>query len=143
MMITRRAGILAGLVVLVLLALTQVAQAATTISRAELSGTQVRIEGSGATPNARLIVNGGTLTGTTADSGGNFRIENNNFATPADCKVTVSDGSTSATRTLSGCTVSQPPSSSSTSLSALSLIFMSTLVTRDNVKDYKGWSAPR
>jgi hypothetical protein len=120
MSITRRAAVLAGLVVLVLLALTTVAQAATTISRAELSGTQVRIEGSGAIPNARLVVNGGALTGT-ADSGGNFRIENSNFAAPADCKVTVSDGSTSATKALSGCSVSQPPPSSSTSLSALSL----------------------
>jgi hypothetical protein len=120
MNIVRRVGLTAGLVVVALLALTPVAQAATTISRAELSGTKVRIEGSGAIPNARLLVNGGTLTGT-ADSGGNFRIENSNFAAPADCKVTVSDGSTSATKSLSGCTVSQPPPSSSTSLSALTL----------------------
>ena len=124
MMTTRRAGIVASLVVLVLVALASVAQAATTISRAELSGTQVRIEGSGAIPNARLVVNGGALTGT-ADSGGSFRIQNSNFTAPADCRVTVSDGSTTATKTLSGCTVSQPPqpppSSTSTSLSALSL----------------------
>jgi hypothetical protein len=102
-----RAGIITTLVVLVSLAIAPAAQAATTITRAELSGTQVRIEGSGATPNARLTVNGGVLTGT-ADSGGRFRIESSNFSKPSDCKVTVSDGSTSATATLSGCSVSQP-----------------------------------
>jgi hypothetical protein len=107
---SRRAGILAAVVVLVSLAFAQAAQAATTITRAELNGTQVRIEGSGATPNAHLSVNGGVLTGT-ADSSGAFRISSSNFSKPADCKVTVTDGSTSATRTLSGCTVSQPPPS--------------------------------
>ncbi|HET7195322.1 MAG TPA: hypothetical protein VFI99_10065 [Nocardioides sp.] len=116
---------MAAIVVLVSLAFTPAAQAATTITRAELSGTSVRIEGSGATPNARLSVNGGVLTGT-ADSGGRFRIESSNFSKPADCKVTVTDGSTSATSTLSGCSVSQPsptppPPSSAPVLSALSV----------------------
>ena len=119
-----KAGTLAVLVIFTLLALSQAAQAATTITRAELSGTQVRIEGSGATPNARLTVNGGVLTGT-ADSAGGFRIQSSSFQAPSDCKVTVSDGSTSATRTLSGCTVSQPPPqpppSTSVSLSSLAV----------------------
>ena len=103
-----KASMLTVLAVIGLLALSPAAQAATTISRAELSGTQVRIEGSGAMPNARLVVNGGALTGT-ADASGGFRIESSGFQAPADCQVTVSDGSTSATRTLSGCSVSQPP----------------------------------
>ena len=84
------------------------AQAATTITRAELSGTNVRIEGNGATPNAALTVNGGVLTGR-ADAAGGYRIESSGFAKPADCRVTVSDGATSASRALTGCTVSQPP----------------------------------
>lgn len=104
----RAAGTLAVLVVGVSFALAQPAQAATTITRAELSSTQVRIEGSGATPNAQLTVNGGVLTGT-ADGGGRFRIESPNFTAPADCVVTVTDNVTSASRTLTGCTVSQPP----------------------------------
>lgn len=108
MKISARAGFFAGLIVVTLFAITGVAHAATTISRAELRGSQVRIEGSGAAPNATLVVNGGTLTGA-ADAAGNFRIENGAFTAPADCRVTVSDGATSATATLSGCTVSQPP----------------------------------
>ena len=124
---SRRAALIAAIVVLVSLGFVPAAQAATTITRAELSGTSVRIEGSGATPNARLVVNGGVLTGT-ADSGGRFRIESSNFSKPADCKVTVTDGTTSATSTLSGCSVSQPspnppppPPSSAPVLTALSV----------------------
>jgi hypothetical protein len=107
---SRAACTLAALVVGVSLALAQPAQAATTITRAELAGTQVRIEGSGATPNAQMTVNGGALTGT-ADGTGRFRIESANFTAPADCVVTVTDNVSSASRTLSGCTVSQPPPS--------------------------------
>jgi hypothetical protein len=115
-----KAGILASLVVVLSVVFAQAAQAATTITRAELQGTQVRIEGSGAAPNARLVVNGGTLVGT-ADAGGNFRIESSGSTAPPDCKVTVSDGSTSATATLAGCTVSQPPPPSAPSLSSLTV----------------------
>lgn len=109
----RRAGaVLAVLacvsLVLIQAAFLQPAYAATTITRAELSGTNVRIEGSGATPNATLTVNGGVLTGR-ADAAGGYRIESSAFAQPADCRVTVSDGVTSSSRTLTGCTVSQPP----------------------------------
>jgi hypothetical protein len=106
----RKVGVIAIVVIGVSLALTQPAQAAVTITRAELAGTQVRIEGSGAAPNAQLTVNGGALTGT-ADGTGRFRIESANFTAPADCMVTVTDNSTSASRTLTGCAVSQPPPS--------------------------------
>jgi hypothetical protein len=119
-----RSAVLIFVMAVVSLGFMQAAQAATTISKAELKGTQVKIEGSGAAPNARLLVNGGVLTGT-ADAGGKFRIESGSFTAPADCRVTVSDGSTSATSTLSGCSVSQPPPppppSSTSSLSALSV----------------------
>ncbi|NUR09833.1 MAG: hypothetical protein HOQ22_14165 [Nocardioidaceae bacterium] len=125
----RTTGILATVTFLVAalattLLLAPPAQAATTLTRADLSGTTVRIEGTGAIPNATLTVNGGPLTGR-ADAGGGFRIESGSFAKPADCRVTVSDGSTSASRTLNGCTVSQPPppppSSTAPTLTALSV----------------------
>jgi hypothetical protein len=118
----RKACMTAVLVVGVSVALVQPAQAAVTITRAELSGTQVRIEGSGATPNAGLTVNGGPLNGT-ADGSGRFRIESANFAAPSDCVVTVTDNSTSASRTLTGCSVSQPspPPSGTPALTTLTV----------------------
>lgn len=119
---SRSAGALAALVVAVTVAAAQPAYAATTISRADLQGASVRIEGSGSLPNAQLTVNGGVLTGR-ADASGAFRIESSSFAKPADCAVTVTDGSTSARRTLSGCTTQTPapppPTSSAPTLSAL------------------------
>ena len=104
----RRSVLVVVLTVCATVLFAQPARAATTITRAELNGTSVRIEGNGATPNATLTVNGGVLTGR-ADAGGGYRIESSGFAKPADCQVTVSDGVTSASRALTGCTVSQPP----------------------------------
>lgn len=85
--------------------------AAVSISRAELSGSKLRVEGGGATPNTGVAVNGGAAS-STSDGSGAYRIEHGSFAAPADCKVVVSDGATSATATLSGCT---PTSSTSPS----------------------------
>jgi hypothetical protein len=92
------------------------ALAAVSITRAELSGSKLRVEGQGATPHTGVTVNGDQASGT-SDGSGNFRIEDSSFAAPADCKIVVSDGTTSATATLSGCTVS----SSSPSLSGLTI----------------------
>lgn len=96
---------LASLVILTSLGFPQVAQAATTISTAELKGSTVTIIGSGATPNARILVNRGWLSAR-SDAKGDFAIESSTFTVPANCRVTVSDGSTSATTRLSGCTPS-------------------------------------
>ncbi|MGH2820524.1 MAG: hypothetical protein ACRDJ5_07725 [Actinomycetota bacterium] len=96
------------------------ALAAVSITRAELNGSTLRVEGRGATPNTRVTVNGGQASGI-SDGSGNFRIESGSFPKPADCRVVVSDGTSSATATLSGCTVSSPPPSSSPSLSALAV----------------------
>ena len=83
------------------------ALAAVRITRAELNGTSVRIEGT-AVPNHAITVNGVVMG--TSDAAGSFRIESNSFAKPSDCKVAVNDGSaTPATATLSGCTVTSPP----------------------------------
>ena len=71
------------------------AQAAISISRAELQGTTVRIEGSGAVANRIVTGTPGALS-TTADGKGAFRLESSFFSAPPDCTVTVSDGVTSA-----------------------------------------------
>jgi hypothetical protein len=100
-----KAGTLASLVIITTLGLPQAAQAATMISSAELDGSTVRIVGSGASPNTRILVNGGWLSGR-SDAKGRFEIASSTFTVPSNCRVTVSDGRTSATSRLSGCTVS-------------------------------------
>ena len=62
-----------GLLVLIgALVVASVAQAAVSISRAELNGTQLRIEGQ-ASPNRTITVDGVTMG--TSDGAGKFRIE--------------------------------------------------------------------
>jgi hypothetical protein len=70
------------------------------IIRAELKGGQLRIEGSGAVPNATLTVNG--QASGAADGAGNFRIQATGFSAPG-CTATISDGTGSATTPLAGC----------------------------------------
>jgi hypothetical protein len=95
------------------------AEATVRISRAELSGTRLRLEGTAA-PNRTVTVNGVAMG--TSDAAGNFKIERDAFSPPSDCQVAVDDGSgTPATATLSGCTVSSSPSSSTAALSAVSV----------------------
>ena len=96
------------------------AHAAVNVSRAEINGSRLRLEGQAA-PNRTITVDG-TAMGT-SDGAGNFRIERDPFTAPADCTVDVNDGSASPTSApLSGCTVAAPaPPSSSASLSALSV----------------------
>ena len=115
---------LLGLLGLVSLLAASSALAAVQITRAELNGTSVRIEGT-ALANRTITVNGVPMG--TSDSSGRFRIESNSFAKPADCKVSVNDGSaTPATTTLSGCTVGStppppPPPSSAPTLSKVTV----------------------
>jgi hypothetical protein len=86
---------------------------AVSISRAELSGGQLRVEGRGAVANATVTATSPESSASSrADGSGNFRIEASSFRS-STCKATVSDGSTSATATLSGCTVSSPSPSPS------------------------------
>lgn len=98
----------AALALLLLLTLAPVASAAVSLTRVELSGSKLRIEGRGALPNTRVTVNGGQPSAT-SDGSGAFRIESSSYTPPSDCRVSVSDGSTSATVTLSGCTPTSPP----------------------------------
>jgi hypothetical protein len=77
------------------------------VSRAELSGTKLRVEGTAA-PNRTIMVNGVAMG--TSDGAGSFRVERDPFAKPADCRIAVNDGSTTpATVTLAGCTATSPP----------------------------------
>ena len=85
------------------LAVTSVAQATVTVSRAELSGGRLRIEGRAAA-NRSITVDGVAMG--TSDGSGSFRIERDGYPAPADCTVDVNDGSaTPANARLSGCTV--------------------------------------
>jgi hypothetical protein len=84
------------------------ASAEVRVSRAELNGTQLRLEGT-AVADRTITVDGVALG--TSDGAGNFRIERDPFSAPADCTVDVNDGSaTPVTVTLARCTVSQPSS---------------------------------
>src|SRR3954447_3404066 len=80
------------------------ADAAMRITRSDLSGGQLRVEGSGALPLHTVTITPGPVTGTT-DSNGSFRIQKSPY-TSSTCQVTVSDGATSVTASLSGCTPS-------------------------------------
>lgn len=103
--------------VLLLVAMPGVSQATVTVSRAEVSGDRLRIEGTAA-PNRTITVDGVAMG--SSDGAGQFRIERSGFSAPADCTVDVNDGSAAATSArLSGCTVSSPPAAPS--LSALTL----------------------
>src|SRR5918999_2231407 len=69
------------------------------VSRAELSGTKLRVEGTAA-PNRTITINGVAMG--TSDAAGSFRIESDPFSKPPDCRISVNDGSaTPATVTLS------------------------------------------
>jgi hypothetical protein len=117
---TTRLAMVGMLVLIGALGAASVAEAAVSISRAELNGTQLRVEGQ-ASPNHTITVDGIAMG--TSDGAGKFRIDRSGFAAPADCTVDVNDGSaTAATARLSGCTVrSSPPPSSSASLSSLTV----------------------
>ncbi len=79
-----------------------VAEAYFTITRSELNGDQMRLEGEDAQPNAPITVDGEVLG--TADASGRFDIQVSGYDPPADCVVTVSDGSCTLDSTLDGCT---------------------------------------
>src|SRR3954464_10507858 len=57
------------------------ADAAIAISRAELSGTQLRVEGSGAVPNHAVTVSPGSVPGT-SDANGAFKLQKDPYGSP-------------------------------------------------------------
>ncbi len=83
------------------------AAAAVSVSRAEVKGTELRLEGTAIA--SRNITVDGVVMGTSSTSG-TFRINRNPFTAPADCTVDVRDGSATITvARLTGCTVSTTP----------------------------------
>jgi hypothetical protein len=115
-----------------------IADAAVTVSRAEVKGTSLRLEGR-ALANRTITVDGVAMG--TSDGAGSFRIERDPFTSPADCTVDVNDGSaTATTATLSGCTVASPPPSPSPSPSPSGLRINEDSLPNGNVgTDYTGW----
>jgi len=105
---------------LLALAVPGVGHAAVSVSRAEVNSGNLRIEGTAA-PNRTITVDGVAMSTSAGD--GRFRVERSGFTPPADCTVDVNDGSaTAATATLSGCTVTGPPSLSALTLSQSTVI---------------------
>lgn len=105
----RRSGIALVLVCLsamMLMVSTGTAQAAVAVSRAEVSGDRLRIEGS-AIAGRPITVDGVQMA--TSTSSGSFRIERSGYTRPSDCTVDVNDGSTTPTNVrLTGCTATIP-----------------------------------
>ncbi len=96
--------VVAVAVVLVLM-LPGTVYSAVSVSRAELTAGNLRIEGT-ALPNRTITVDGVAMG--ISDSDGRFRVEQWGFVAPADCTVDVNDGwATPALARLSGCTVSR------------------------------------
>ena len=87
---TTRLAVVGMLVLIGALVVASVAQAAVSISRAELNGTQLRIEGQ-ASPNHTITVDGVAMG--TSDGSGKFRIDRSGFTAPADCTITSGNGS--------------------------------------------------
>ena len=115
----RRLVALLALAVLFALVWAGAAQAAVSVSRAEVSGDRLRIEGQAAA--SRTITVDGVAMGTSGSSG-SFRIERSGYRAPADCTVDVNDGTGPVNARLSGCTVTaSPPPSPSPSLASAAL----------------------
>lgn len=81
---------------------------AVTVSRAQLSGSQLRVEGTAVAGGWVTVASSTHMASASADSGGGYRIESSSFRSDT-CRVTVSDGgrTADAQATLSGCS---PPS---------------------------------
>lgn len=115
--VLRGAAALAA-VMIVLVGLAGSAQAAVSVSRAEVSGTRLRMDGR-ATASRPITVDGVRMA--TSSSSGSFRIDRTGYARPADCTVDVNDGSAAPVNVrLSGCTVTTPPPTAS-SMSSVTL----------------------
>lgn len=96
-----------AVVVLMGLLVSEPAYAAVSVSRAELSGSRLRLEGTAAAN--RDITADGVVLGR-SDGSGAFRVERDPFTAPADCTVDVGDGlQTAPAVPLAGCTVSTAP----------------------------------
>lgn len=99
-------------IVLTGLLLVEPAFAAVSVARAEVSGAKLRIEGTAIA--SRDITVDGVVMGR-SDGSGEFEIRRDPYTAPADCTVSLGDGSAAVTEArLSGCTVSNPPAPTDT-----------------------------
>lgn len=89
---------------LLLLAWPHPSVAAVSILRAELKGSDLRLEGDRAVPAAPILVDG--IERGRADTDGRFRIEVRNFSSPT-CRISVDDGTGAVAVSLQGCTPTQ------------------------------------
>ena len=104
---TRMARWLVPTTALLIVGLAEPAFAAVAVTRAEVSGSGLRIEGT-ALASRNITVDGAVMG--TSDGSGSFRIQRDPFTRPADCTVDVNDGSSTVTAArLSGCTVTSTP----------------------------------
>jgi hypothetical protein len=81
------------------------AQAAVSVTRAELGGTELRLEGERAIADAPILVDGVQLG--RSDDRGRFRIRVGGFASPS-CRISVDDGTGAVGVPLSGCSPTVP-----------------------------------
>src|SRR5919108_1633637 len=89
------------LATMVVLVAAPTALAAIAVTRAELNGGELRVEGQGAQAGATITVDGIAMGTAAAD--GRFSFRRTGFSS-STCVITVSDGASSAQATLSGCT---------------------------------------
>jgi Putative Ig domain len=89
----------------VALALPAGALGAVNVTRAELKSGQLRVEGRGALPGATITITSDSTATGRADAAGAFRVEASGYAS-STCRVTVSDGASSAEVALAECTPS-------------------------------------
>lgn len=123
----RRQWLVAVGVVVLMAVFVPTADAAVIVSRAELSSGQLRVEGSGALPNHAVTVSPGNVTGT-SDGNGAFKLQASSYSS-STCRITVSDGATTASATLSGCTPAPAPTAApAVTLTPSSLTFTTQAV---------------
>jgi hypothetical protein len=96
--------------ILVTVLLLQANAQALSVARAELKGSQLRVEGANAAPGIVVTASSTTSSaGARSDQKGQFNIQASGFTAP-DCKVVVTDRRTlSATVTIANCTPSAAP----------------------------------
>ena len=100
------------------------ASAAVTVSRAEVSGTRLRVDGQAASRRS-ITVDGVAMA--TSSSSGSFRIDRSGYSRPGDCTVDVSDGTgTPLNVRLSGCTPTTPPTTTLPPASSVTIASVST-----------------
>lgn len=110
----------AALAVLLVGVFADPALATVTVTRAEVSGSRLRVEGTAAP--SRDITLDGVIIGRSDGSGG-FRIERDPFLAPSDCTVDGNDGSATVTAVrLSGCTQTAPPPPTDTTAPTASVL---------------------